>query len=115
MWPRETKGRSSGLTRAGKAEPFFDSKQTHIMCLAFERDGDVLAGSVPKGLIYRITPQGKAFVLYESNLPEIHDLVTDSSGGSSPPPWAAREVRVPRNYLSPRRRPEFPVESPPSP
>jgi hypothetical protein len=50
------------------------------MCLTFEKDGNLLAGSVPKGLIYRITPQGKAFVLYESNLQEIHDLATDSSG-----------------------------------
>src|SRR5208337_2831351 len=74
------KGQIFRVDPAGKAELFFDSKQTHIMCLTFEKDGNLLAGSVPNGLIYRITPQGKAFVLYEANLPEIHDLVTDSSG-----------------------------------
>jgi sugar lactone lactonase YvrE len=74
------KGQIFRVDPAGKAELFFDSHQTHIMCLTFEKDGNLLAGSVPNGLIYRITPQGKAFVLYEASLPEIHDVVTDSSG-----------------------------------
>ena len=74
------KGQIFRVDPAGKAGLFFDSKQTHIMCLALEKDGNLLAGSVPRGLIYRITPQGKAFILYEAGLPEIHDVVTDSSG-----------------------------------
>src|SRR2546422_8552374 len=50
------------------------------MCLAPDRQGNILAGSAPNGLIYRVSPQGKAFILYQTGLPEIHDLVTDSEG-----------------------------------
>jgi hypothetical protein len=35
---------------------------------------------VPNGLVYRISPQGTGFVLYQSSLPEIHDVATDSKG-----------------------------------
>ena len=55
-------------------------KQTHIMCLGFDSKGNLLAGSVPNGLIYRISPQGKAFVIYQAALPEVHDLAVDSQG-----------------------------------
>src|SRR2546423_9889734 len=50
------------------------------MCLALDRHGNLLAGSVPNGLIYRITPEGKAFVLYQAGLPEVHALATDERG-----------------------------------
>jgi hypothetical protein len=65
---------------SGKGEVFFESKQTHIMCLALDRQGNLVAGSYPNGLIYRLSPQGKAFVLYQASLPEIHELATDSAG-----------------------------------
>ncbi|HEV2176823.1 MAG TPA: hypothetical protein VGW33_06440 [Terriglobia bacterium] len=78
------------IDSSGKSQVFFDSRQTHIMCLAFERDGTLLAGSEPNGLIYRINSetkqeaalgaQAKAFVLYQSNLPEIHSLAVDGQG-----------------------------------
>ena len=59
---------------SGKGEVFFDSHQTHIMCLRFDAQGNLLAGSDPDGLVYRITPAGNPYVLYQANLPEIHDL-----------------------------------------
>ncbi|MGH7969530.1 MAG: hypothetical protein ACREIC_12465, partial [Limisphaerales bacterium] len=50
------------------------------MCLAFDHQGNLLAGSVPDGLVYRISPDGKGFVIYQADLPEIHDLVVDRQG-----------------------------------
>ena len=46
----------------------------------FDSKGNLLAGSVPNGLIYRISPEGKAFVIYQAALPEVHDLAVDSQG-----------------------------------
>ncbi len=50
------------------------------MCLRLDPQGNLLAGSVPNGLIYRISPQGKAFVIYQAALPEVHDLAVDPQG-----------------------------------
>ena len=74
------RGQIFRIEPSGKGEVFFESKQTHIMCLAPDRQGNILAGSAPNGLIYRVSPQGKTFILYQTGLPEIHDLVTDSEG-----------------------------------
>src|SRR5262249_27248386 len=40
----------------------------------------LIAGSDPDGYLYRISPDGKAFVLYDSAMREIHDVALDSHG-----------------------------------
>ena len=70
----------AAVDASGKGEGFYETRQTHVMCLALDREGNLLAGSVPNGLIYRISPQGKGFVLYQANLPEIHELAIGSDG-----------------------------------
>ena len=79
-WRPVTRARSSAWMPTARATFFFDSKQTHIMCLKLDPKGNLLAGSVPNGLVYRITPQGKPFVIYQSTLPEVHDLALDAQG-----------------------------------
>src|SRR2546426_12013588 len=39
--------------------------------MAIDRDGNLIAGGDPKGYVYRISPEGKAFVLYDSGTREI--------------------------------------------
>ena len=40
----------------------------------------MLAGSDPNGILYRITGQNKAFVLYDANLPEIRSILPNADG-----------------------------------
>lgn len=68
------------VTAPLRGQKFFDTRQTQVMALATAPDGDLLAGSEPNGLIFRITPAGRAFVLYNSPLEEIHRLALASNG-----------------------------------
>jgi hypothetical protein len=45
-----------------------------------DKDGNVIAGGDPKGYIYRISPAGKAFVLYDSGLREVHAVSIAADG-----------------------------------
>ena len=44
------------------------------MSMIVDKDGNVIAGGDPKGYIYRISPEGKAFVLYDSGMREVHSV-----------------------------------------
>src|SRR4030095_13182474 len=49
-------------------------------CLAIDDAGNVVAGSDPDGYLYRISADGKPFVVYDSTMREIHDVQLDSKG-----------------------------------
>jgi hypothetical protein len=70
--------------KAAGAKPesslLYATNQTHVMSLAVSRDGDVIAGTDPSGLVLRISPDGKAFALYDAPLREIHALVPAADG-----------------------------------
>ncbi|HEV8524181.1 MAG TPA: hypothetical protein VGQ71_06755, partial [Terriglobales bacterium] len=59
---------------------FFKSDEAHIRVLAFDTNGNLIAGSDGSGLIYRISPQGEAFVLYSAPKKEITALAIDLAG-----------------------------------
>jgi sugar lactone lactonase YvrE len=61
-------------------EKFFSSSEQHIRCMAFAQDGTLYAGSDGRGLVYRITPDGKGFVVFEAPKQEIPALALDSGG-----------------------------------
>jgi hypothetical protein len=63
------------LTPAGKTEVFYTTKQEHILCLAMGEKGTLYAGTDKGGLVYRINPAGKGFVLYHANQPEVRALL----------------------------------------
>src|SRR5579863_3336793 len=66
---------------AGRGEVYYETGQAHVTCLAFDREGRLLAGSEPHGILYRITSSpAKAFVLYNTNLPEIRAIVPLADG-----------------------------------
>ena len=48
--------------------------------LAFDRAGNLIAGTDGSGLIYRVTPQGEGFVLYSAPKKEITALAVDAAG-----------------------------------
>jgi hypothetical protein len=74
-----------------RGELYYETGQAHVTALAFDREGRLLAGTEPNGILYRITGaagsqasaagnQAKAFVLYQSHLPEIRSILTAADG-----------------------------------
>lgn len=59
---------------------FFKSDEAHIRVMAFDPKGNLIAGSDGSGLIYRIAPNGDAFVLYSAPKKEITALAIDKDG-----------------------------------
>ena len=64
--------------RAAGAKPesslLIATNQTHVISLAVTAQGDLIAGTDPGGLVLRISPEGKAFALFDAQLREIHAL-----------------------------------------
>ncbi|MEP6717705.1 MAG: hypothetical protein ABJB21_01110 [bacterium] len=69
-------------TAGAKAESslLLSTNQTHVMSLAVTAQGDLIAGTDPGGLVLRISPDGKAFALFDAPLREIHALATAADG-----------------------------------
>lgn len=69
------------VKKAGAApELFFKSDEQHIRCLAWDGKGDLIAGTDGSGLVYRINPQGKGYVLYEAARREIPAIAVGANG-----------------------------------
>ena len=70
--------------RAAGAKPesslLLSTNQTHVMSLAVTQQGDLIAGTDPGGLVLRISPEGKAFALFDAPLREIHALAPAADG-----------------------------------
>ncbi|MFL6286415.1 MAG: hypothetical protein ACJ74Q_25025 [Pyrinomonadaceae bacterium] len=70
--------------RAAGAKPeaslLVDTNETHIISLAADARGNLIAGTDPGGLVLRISPEGKAFALFDSPLREIHALALAADG-----------------------------------
>ncbi|MGC1783057.1 MAG: hypothetical protein WA708_11100 [Acidobacteriaceae bacterium] len=65
---------------AAVPEKFFFSSEQHIRSMIFAKDGTLYAGSDGRGLVYRIGPDGKGFVLFEAPKQEIPALALDPKG-----------------------------------
>jgi hypothetical protein len=70
--------------RAAGANPesslLIDTNETHVISLATDAHGNLIAGTDPGGLILRISPEGKAFTLFDASLREIHSLASAPDG-----------------------------------
>jgi hypothetical protein len=70
--------------RAAGAKPeaslLIDTNETHVISLATDAQGNLIAGTDPGGLVLRISPEGKAFTLFDAPLREIHSLAAASDG-----------------------------------
>ena len=58
----------------------FDSGQRHVMSLALDAEGRLLAGTDPAGILYRVESPRSAFALYDSDLPEIRSIAAARDG-----------------------------------
>src|SRR5687768_10381525 len=70
--------------RAAGAKPesslLVSTNQTHVISLTVTPQGDLIAGSDSGGLVLRISPEGKAFALFDTQLREIHALTAAADG-----------------------------------
>jgi hypothetical protein len=74
-------GRVYRLARgATTAELYYETGQANVTALAFAANGHLLAGTDPNGLLYEISSPGKASVLYDSSLPEVRAIASDTRG-----------------------------------
>jgi len=86
------------LAKPGAApELFFKSDEQHIRCLAWDGKGNLIAGTDGSGLVYRISPEGKGYVLYEAARREISAIAIGSDGAI----YAASVGDKSRNPLPP--------------
>ena len=68
------------VTKPGaQPELFFKSDEAHIRSLAWDGK-DLIAGSVGSGLVYKINPQGKGYVLFDAPKNEITALAVGPDG-----------------------------------
>jgi sugar lactone lactonase YvrE len=63
-----------------EASLLIDTNETHVISLTTDRDGNLVAGTDPGGLVLRVSPEGKAFALFDSPLREIHSLALAADG-----------------------------------
>ncbi|MCZ6673943.1 MAG: hypothetical protein O7C75_13510, partial [Verrucomicrobia bacterium] len=66
--------------KSPEAEVFFDSEETHITTLAFDAEGDLLAGSATHGLLYRIDSDGGGDVIYSTGEREVRQILPQEDG-----------------------------------
>ncbi|HJP90946.1 MAG TPA: hypothetical protein VJ875_03270 [Pyrinomonadaceae bacterium] len=56
------------------------TNQTHVISLAVTAQGDLIAGTDSGGLVLRVSPEGKMFALFDTQLREIHALAPAADG-----------------------------------
>jgi hypothetical protein len=64
----------------GQAKEFFDPKAKYIWSLVFDKQGRLLVGTGDKGVIYRVTPDGKGASFYDTDETHIISMAIDASG-----------------------------------
>ncbi len=71
----------------GTSKTFFDPDDKYIWALAVDKSGNVFAATGDKGVIYKITPDGKGTRFYKTNAGNVVSLAfNEESAISSPAP-----------------------------
>src|SRR5262249_42679135 len=97
--------------RAAGANPesslLVNTNQTHVISLAVTAQGDLIAGTDPGGLVLRVSPEGKTFALFDTQLREIHALAPAADGSISALALsdAAASTRPPPTPVAPTPQP----------
>ncbi|HJZ68478.1 MAG TPA: hypothetical protein VKF81_10185, partial [Blastocatellia bacterium] len=68
------------IDSAGKASVLVNTHETNVVSLALDKNGNLLAGTDPSGLVLRVSPNGKPFALFDSPMQEIHSLSVAADG-----------------------------------
>ena len=84
-----------------------NTNQTHVISLAVTAQGDLIAGTDPGGLVLRVSPEGRTFALFDTQLREIHALApaTDGSIYALALSDAAATARTPAAPAAPTPQP----------
>ena len=64
----------------GKWSLVYDSKATHLLCVAIGPDGSVYAGSDGEGLIYRVAADSKVSILFDAPQSDVRTLSWGGDG-----------------------------------
>src|SRR5213592_2117221 len=64
----------------GSAKEFFDPKTKYIWSLVFDKQGRLLVGTGDKGVIYRVTPDGKGAPFYDTDETHVVSMAIDRDG-----------------------------------
>jgi hypothetical protein len=64
----------------GDAREFFDPQTKYIWSLVFDKQGRLMVGTGDKGVIYRVTPDGKGDPFYDTDETHIISMAVDGSG-----------------------------------
>ncbi len=64
----------------GTAKEFFNPKTKYIWSLVFDKQGRLLVGTGDKGVIYRVTPDGKGAAFYDTDETHIVSMAIDKDG-----------------------------------
>src|SRR5215831_6784251 len=64
----------------GAAKEFFDPKTKYIWSLVFDKQGRLLVGTGDKGIIHRVTPDGKGNPFYDTDETHIISMAVDKDG-----------------------------------
>ena len=73
-------GKIYTVDASGEGRVFAETKQRHVVSLALDAEGRLLAGADPNGIIYRIDSNGRLFALHDSDQPEIRSLQVAPNG-----------------------------------
>jgi len=73
-------GKIFRITGANVGEEYYSTSQSHVTGLNFDRQGHLLAGTEPNGILYRVSAKDKAFVLLDASLPEIRAVAQAQDG-----------------------------------
>lgn len=88
------------VEKTGIGSVFFDSDEAHIRSMAFD-GADLIAGSDGSGLVYRINPAGKGFVIYSAPKKEITAIAVNRTAGVIYVAAAGEKKAVPQGSLTP--------------
>ena len=68
------------MSADGTSRTFFDPEDKYIWALAVDRPGNVFAATGDKGVIYKITPDGKGTRFYKTNAGNVVSLAFSPTG-----------------------------------
>lgn len=64
----------------GDPQVYYDPKEKHLLCLARADKGDILVGSAPKAILYRVFGKGRAVALHDFEGTELKAIVRGPKG-----------------------------------
>lgn len=68
------------MDAAGKATPFFRTKELEVTSLALDSSGNLYAGTLPNGVVFKVGPDGKGAKVFTAQEKYVTALATNGRG-----------------------------------